>query len=62
VDIEDRDYGGRGFSCRDLEDHLWNFATYDPWKHIDFEEFCVSLTCKITLRDTPTPSVYGAIA
>ena len=31
-------------------------------KHIDFEEFCVSLTCKITLRDTLTPSAYGAIA
>jgi len=32
VDIKDRDYGGRGFSCRELEDHLWNFATYDPWE------------------------------
>jgi hypothetical protein len=26
------DYGGRGFSCRDLEGRLWNFGTYDPWK------------------------------
>jgi hypothetical protein len=25
------DYGGRGFSCRDLEGRLWNFGTYDPW-------------------------------
>jgi uncharacterized glyoxalase superfamily protein PhnB len=32
VDIKDEDYGGRGFSCRDLEGHLWNFGTYDPWK------------------------------
>jgi len=31
LDIEDKDYGGRGFSCRDLEGHLWNFGTYDPW-------------------------------
>ena len=31
VDIKDEDYGGRGFSCRDLEGHLWNFGTYDPW-------------------------------
>ncbi|MGH8614466.1 MAG: VOC family protein [Gammaproteobacteria bacterium] len=30
-DIKDEDYGGRGFSCRDLERHLWNFGTYDPW-------------------------------
>jgi uncharacterized glyoxalase superfamily protein PhnB len=30
-DIKDEDYGGRGFSCRDPEGHLWNFGTYDPW-------------------------------
>lgn len=30
IDIKDEDYGGRGFSCRDLEGHLWNFDTYDP--------------------------------
>ena len=32
LDIKDEDYGGRGFSCRDLEGHLWNFGTYDPWQ------------------------------
>jgi len=31
VDIKDEDYGGRGFSCRDPEGHLWNLGTYDPW-------------------------------
>ena len=31
VEIKDEDYGGRGFSCRDLEGRLWNFGTYDPW-------------------------------
>ena len=31
-DIKDEDYGGRGFSCHDLEGHLWNFGTYDPWQ------------------------------
>ena len=31
IDIKNEDYGGRGFSCRDLEGHLWNFGTYDPW-------------------------------
>jgi uncharacterized glyoxalase superfamily protein PhnB len=31
LDIKDEDYGGRGFSCRDLEGRLWNFGTYDPW-------------------------------
>lgn len=31
LDIKDEDYGGRGFSCFDLEGHLWNVGTYDPW-------------------------------
>ena len=30
-EIKDEDYGGRGFSCHDLEGHLWSFGTYDPW-------------------------------
>ena len=30
-EIRDEDYGGRGYSCVDLEGHLWNFGTYDPW-------------------------------
>src|SRR5687767_11666947 len=30
LEIKDEDYGGRGYSCRDLEGHLWNFGTYDP--------------------------------
>jgi uncharacterized glyoxalase superfamily protein PhnB len=31
IDIKDEGYGGRGFSCRDLENHIWNFGTYDPF-------------------------------
>ncbi|MGH8564877.1 MAG: VOC family protein [Gammaproteobacteria bacterium] len=31
IEIKNEDYGGRGFSCRDLEGHLWNIGTYDPW-------------------------------
>jgi uncharacterized glyoxalase superfamily protein PhnB len=31
MNIKDEDYGGRGVSCCDLEGHLWNFGTYDPW-------------------------------
>jgi uncharacterized glyoxalase superfamily protein PhnB len=31
VDIKDEDYGGRDYSCRDPEGHVWNFGTYDPW-------------------------------
>ena len=29
--IKDEDYGGRGYSCRDSEGHVWNFGTYDPY-------------------------------
>ncbi|HZV64919.1 MAG TPA: VOC family protein [Telluria sp.] len=32
-EIEDASYGGRGFSCRDLEGHVWTIGTYDPWQH-----------------------------
>ena len=31
----DQDYGGRLYICRDIERHLWNFGSYDPW--VDFE-------------------------
>lgn len=31
LDIRDMDYGGRGFTCRDPEGHLWSIGTYDPW-------------------------------
>jgi uncharacterized glyoxalase superfamily protein PhnB len=28
---EDQSYGGRLYSCRDPEGHLWSFGSYDPW-------------------------------
>lgn len=31
-DIEDKPYGGRAFTCRDLEGHMWHVGTYDPWQ------------------------------
>jgi uncharacterized glyoxalase superfamily protein PhnB len=31
LDIRDMDYGGRAFTCRDLEGHTWSIGTYDPW-------------------------------
>ena len=31
LDIKDMDYGGRAFTCSDLEGHIWNIGTYDPW-------------------------------
>jgi uncharacterized glyoxalase superfamily protein PhnB len=31
MDIETKGYGGRGFTCRDLEGHIWSIGTFDPW-------------------------------
>lgn len=31
VEIADQDYGGRAYTCRDLEGRLWWFGTYNPW-------------------------------
>jgi uncharacterized glyoxalase superfamily protein PhnB len=33
MEIRTEDYGGRGFSCFDVEGHLWSFGSYDPWSH-----------------------------
>lgn len=33
MELETKDYGGKGFSCRDPEGHVWHFGTYDPWTH-----------------------------
>jgi len=30
--IKDESYGGRGFTCRDIEGHIWSVGTYDPWR------------------------------
>ena len=32
MDIQDDDFGGRSYACRDPEGHIWNFGTYDPWQ------------------------------
>lgn len=29
--VADQPYGGRLYSCKDPEGHLWNFGSYDPW-------------------------------
>ena len=31
MEIKGEDYGGRDYSCRDPEGHVWNFGSYDPW-------------------------------
>lgn len=31
IDIKDEAYGGRGYTCKDFEGHIWNFGSYNPW-------------------------------
>jgi uncharacterized glyoxalase superfamily protein PhnB len=31
--LTDQDYGGRDYTARDPEGHVWTFGTYDPWSH-----------------------------
>lgn len=31
IDIKDEDYGGRDYTARDPEGHVWTFGSYDPW-------------------------------
>lgn len=31
MDLKEMDYGGRAFSCKDLEGNLWSVGEYDPW-------------------------------
>ncbi len=31
-ELEDKGYGGKGFTCRDPEGHVWSVGDYDPWE------------------------------
>jgi uncharacterized glyoxalase superfamily protein PhnB len=31
LDITTQDYGGRDYTARDPEGHVWTFGTYNPW-------------------------------
>jgi uncharacterized glyoxalase superfamily protein PhnB len=31
MELTEPDCGGKMYSCRDIEGHLWTFGTYDPW-------------------------------
>jgi uncharacterized glyoxalase superfamily protein PhnB len=32
IDLEEKDHGGKAFSCCDPEGHVWNVGTFDPWE------------------------------
>jgi uncharacterized glyoxalase superfamily protein PhnB len=31
IDLKEMEYGGKSFTCRDPEGHIWNVGSYDPW-------------------------------
>ncbi len=31
LEISDKDYGGRDFTCRDPGGQVWSIGTYNPW-------------------------------
>jgi uncharacterized glyoxalase superfamily protein PhnB len=32
MDLEEKEYGGKAFTCSDPEGHIWHIGTYDPWE------------------------------
>ncbi|MEM7550322.1 MAG: VOC family protein [Bacteroidota bacterium] len=32
MELKSQDYGGKVYSCKDPEGHLWNFGSYNPWE------------------------------
>lgn len=30
-ELVDQHYGGKLYTCRDLEGHIWNFGSFNPW-------------------------------
>jgi uncharacterized glyoxalase superfamily protein PhnB len=33
-ELQDFQFGGKTFSCEDLESHVWVFSSHDPWKKL----------------------------
>ena len=31
LELKSEDYGGKNYTCKDLEGHIWNFGSYDPF-------------------------------
>lgn len=32
MELEEKEYGGKAFTCADPEGHIWHVGTYDPWE------------------------------
>ena len=56
-EIADKHYGGRGFSCTDLEGHIWSFGSYDPRAAM----FAKTKFMKKVTISAPSEEVWNAI-
>lgn len=32
IELKAEEYGGKNYTCKDPEGHLWNFGSYNPWE------------------------------
>jgi uncharacterized glyoxalase superfamily protein PhnB len=32
IDLDEKEHGGKAFTCSDPEGHIWNVGTFDPWE------------------------------
>jgi uncharacterized glyoxalase superfamily protein PhnB len=32
MDLEEKEHGGKAFTCTDPEGHVWHVGSYDPWE------------------------------
>jgi uncharacterized glyoxalase superfamily protein PhnB len=61
LDLDQGDSSGRGYSCRDLEGHIWNFGTYDPWRRPQGHDRHLGVDGAHALAPRPLRN-YGVIA
>lgn len=59
-EVKSFESGGGGYTCRDLEGHIWNFGTYDPWVAAPGASGPTSRTHRATKR-LSRPAFFGAL-
>ena len=35
IELQEEDYGGKTYTCKDIEGHIWTFGSYNPWSETD---------------------------
>jgi uncharacterized glyoxalase superfamily protein PhnB len=53
------DKGGHGYTCRDLEGHLWSFGSHDPWSELSAQ--AAQIPPIVTGKRFPMPATLAAL-